>query len=134
MSFSAVGPGGTLTLTDLDASEGDLVFFAARAEGAGLAASVSVETLHGDGLGSFAAGLDRDFRGWPGERVWTSFRGDLELRATHHGHSVELAWTLHGLEPAGGGPGPWSCTVRTWVTPGEELRRLGADLAEFLAT
>jgi hypothetical protein len=134
VSFSAAGPGGTVTLTDLDASEGDLVYFLARAEGAGLAASVSVQTLHGDGLGSFAAGLDRDFRGWPGERVWTSLRGDLELRATHTGRSVELAWTLHGHSQSLAERRSWACTVWTRVTPGEELRRFSADLAEFLAT
>jgi hypothetical protein len=80
-----------------------------------MSAAVSIETLHGDGLES-------------------DFRGDLELRATHGGRSVELAWTLHGLEPAGGGPRPWSCTVRTFVTPGEELRRFSADVSDFLAT
>lgn len=134
MTVSLSGPGVTLTLADLDASEGDLVCFTARAEGPGLTASVSVMTLHGDGLGSFAAGLERDFRGWPGERVWTSIRADLELRATHHGRSVELAWTLQGREPVLDETRPWSATVRTVVTPGEELRRFSADVAEFLAT
>jgi hypothetical protein len=134
VSVSAVGQGVTLTLTDLDASEGDLVYFTARAEGAGLAASVSVETLHGDDLDVFAAGLDRDFRGWPGERVWKSFRGDLELRATHTGRSVELAWTLRGLELRADRARPWDCVVHTFLTPGEELRRFSVDLAEFLAT
>lgn len=133
MSVSFTGPGGTLTLTDLDASEGDLVFFRARAEGAGLSASVSVETLHGDGLAVFAAGLDRDFRGWPGERAWRSYRGDLELCATHHGRAVELAWTVHGPEVGWDEPRPWSCTVRIRIVPGEELRRFSADLAEFLS-
>ncbi|MFJ9780975.1 DUF6228 family protein [Amycolatopsis sp. NPDC101161] len=123
-----------MTLADLGRLDGDVVYFAARAEGGGMSTAVSVETLHGDGLETFAAGLESDFRGWPGERVWKSFRGDLELHATHGGRSVELAWTLHGLEPAGGGARPWSCTVRTFVTPGEELRRFSADVAGFLAT
>nr|WP_239070663.1 DUF6228 family protein [Amycolatopsis sp. SID8362] len=115
-----------MTLADLDRSEGDLLWFTARAEGDGLSAAVSVETLHGDSLDTFAAGLDRDFRGWPGTRTWTSFRGDLELRATHTGHVVELVWTLRRHE--------WECTVRTPVTPGEELRRFSADVAEFLVS
>ncbi|VVJ15405.1 Uncharacterised protein [Amycolatopsis camponoti] len=134
MTVFLAGPGVTLTLTDLDASEGDLVYFTARAEGNGLAASASVMTLHGDGLGPFTAGLERDFRGWSGERVWQSARADLGLRATHHGRAVELAWTLQGREPIHDETRPWAVTVRTFVTPGEELRTFGAEVAEFLAT
>ncbi|RSD13230.1 DUF6228 family protein [Amycolatopsis eburnea] len=126
MTLVVPGAGVTLTLVDLDRSERDLVWFTARAEGDGLSAEVSVETLHGDSLDTFAAGLDRDFRGWTGTRTWTSFRSDLELSAAHTGRVVELVWTLrrHG----------WECTVRTPVTPGEELRRFSADVAEFLVS
>ncbi|MBE1500854.1 hypothetical protein H4696_007954 [Amycolatopsis lexingtonensis] len=127
MTVSVAGPGVTLTLADLDRSEGDLIYFTARAEGDGLSATVSVETLYGDSLETFAAGLDRDFGGWAGARTWTSFRGDLELRATHAGRVVELVWTLRR-------PGCWECTVRTLVTPGEELRRFSADVADFLVS
>ncbi|MCR6487263.1 DUF6228 family protein [Amycolatopsis sp. OK19-0408] len=133
MTFSVAGQGVTLTLTGFDASEGDLVYFTARAEGADMAASVSVQTLHGDGLAAFAAGLDEDFRGWPGVRVWTSSRGELELRATHDGRVVGLEWTLRYPGPDWEPVDFWTCTVRTHLTPGEDLRRFSADLAQFLS-
>ena len=79
-------------------------------------------------------GLERDFRGWPGERVWVSFRGDLELRASHTGGVVELAWTLRGPESVADRARHWECVARTFVTPGEELRRFSADVTAFLAT
>jgi len=134
VSVSVAGPSVTLTLANLDRSHGDVVVFEARAEGVDLLASMWVETLYGDAIDSFAAGLARDFRGWDGTRTWKSFRGELELRATHTGRVVELAWTLHHPGPAWESPGFWDCTVRTFVTPGEELRRFSADVAEFLVS
>ncbi|MEA5358673.1 DUF6228 family protein [Amycolatopsis sp., V23-08] len=90
MTVSVEGPGVTVTLSNLDRSEGDLVVF--------------------------------------------SVRGDLELRAVHTGGVVELAWTLRGPESVLDRARHWECVARTFLTPGEELRRFSADVTAFLAT
>lgn len=86
-----------------------------------------VRTIAGDGLATFLAGLDADFRGWSGQRHWQSLEDDLSIEATHAGRSVVLATTLLRDREADA----WSVTVPLLVNPGEELRRLAADAEAF---
>jgi hypothetical protein len=110
-----------------------LVVFGVQAEAPGLSADIGVETLYGDGLAEFVQGLNNDFRGWTGERVWRSFRGDLELRAVHSGQLIWLSWTLRFPEPAEEDPGTWNTTIRVHLNPGEDLNALSADVSAFLS-
>ncbi|WIX84079.1 DUF6228 family protein [Amycolatopsis carbonis] len=109
-----------------------LGLFGARVEAPGLSASLEVETLNGDGLDSFVQSLGNDFRGWTDERIWASFRGDLELRASHSGRLIWLSWTLRFPEPTEEDPAVWTATVRVHLTPGEDLRVFNSDVAAFL--
>jgi hypothetical protein len=80
-----------------------------------------------DDMSEFFAGLARDFRGWEGERVWTS--NHLVLTATFgSGGHVHLDWTLR----SGFFPGDWKCTVTTVIEAGEGMTAVAADLREFL--
>lgn len=53
MTVSLTGPDAAATLTNLDASEGDLVWFSARLEGTGMVASAGVTP--GEELRRFSA-------------------------------------------------------------------------------
>ncbi|GAA2109778.1 DUF6228 family protein [Actinomadura alba] len=127
------GPTGTyVRLSAFHRPDDDvLVLFDVQAEAPGLSAMIGIETLGGDGLSAFVQSLDDDFRGWPDERVWTSFRQELELRAAHLGHIVRLSWTLRSPEPAEQDT-DWAVTVNLYVSPGEELKNLASDVGHFL--
>jgi hypothetical protein len=109
-----------------------LVLFGVQAEAPGLSADIAVETLNGDGLAEFIQGLHDDFRGWAGERIWKSFRGDLELRAVHDGRLIWLSFTLRFPEPTEADAGICDSTVRVHLTPGQDLTAFSADLSAFL--
>ncbi|GIH65414.1 hypothetical protein Msi02_62310 [Microbispora siamensis] len=108
------------------------MFFSAQAESAGLQAEVAVETIMGDGLADFLEELVTDFRGWAGTRTWTSHRADLQLEASHSGHLVELLWTLRFPNPSYDPNDIWSVTVRTSISPGEDLTNLAREVRSFL--
>jgi hypothetical protein len=109
-----------------------LVVLTVSAEEVGLSASVDVHTLNGDGLDDFFIELDKDFRGWPGERHWKSHEGDLELEAVHCGRVILLAWTLRFPSPAEES-WDWQVTLRVPITPGEELKNLASTIAAMLS-
>ena len=108
-----------------------LTIFGVQAEAHGLTASIWIETIHGDGLDEFVRRLDDDFRGWPGERIWTSSRKDLEVRARHLGAWIRLSWILRFPEPTVEQP-DWETTIHLHVNPGEELRDLSGRITAFL--
>lgn len=108
-----------------------LVLLVVSVEEVGLSASITVHTLNGDGLDDFLAGLDKDFRGWPGGRRWKSYEGDLELEAVHTGRTVLLAWTLRFPSPAEES-WDWQATVRVAITPGEDLKNLASAVSAML--
>ncbi|MCW2902571.1 MAG: hypothetical protein JWO67_4836, partial [Streptosporangiaceae bacterium] len=104
-----------------------LVLFEVKAEAPGISATIGIETFNSDGLSEFIQSLEDDFRGWPGERVWRSFRRDLQLQAAHLGQSIRLSWTLRPSE----WDAEWTATVDLQVSPGEELKNLAADVGHF---
>ena len=112
--------------------DGDaLVLLVVSAEEIGLSATITVRTLNGDGLDEFIVGLDKDFRGWPGERHWQSHEGDLELEAVHAGRVILLTWTLRFPSPAEES-WDWQAKVRVAITPGEELKNLATAVSAML--
>jgi len=112
--------------------DGDaLLLLAISVEEVGLSAAITVHTLNGDGLDEFLAGLDKDFRGWPGRRHWKSHEGDLKLEAIHAGRTILLAWTLRFPSPAEES-WDWQATVRVAITPGEELKNLASAVSTML--
>ncbi|MEZ0110910.1 hypothetical protein ABH920_004925 [Catenulispora sp. EB89] len=124
--------GDVVTLHECRRPHNDaLVVFGVRVDAHGLSASMGIETLNGDGLDAFVQTLDNDFRGWSGERVWTSSRGDLEVRARHVGKAIQLDWTLRFPEPVEQSP-DWELTVHLHVDPGESLKDLSTRIAAFL--
>jgi hypothetical protein len=116
-----------LRLRRLRPDEDGLVLLTVAAEGVGLSAAVDVQTLDGDGLDDFFAGLDKDFRGWAGKRHWKSFEGDLELEAVHAGRVILLSWTLR-FPPPVEESWDWQVTIRVPITPGEELENLAGTI------
>ncbi|MFI7103324.1 DUF6228 family protein [Streptomyces sp. NPDC050161] len=75
--------------------------------------------------------LDRlvaDFRGWDGERTWST--PHLGLRAIFQsGGHIGLTWTFRPGTIAAS----WEAAVTTWVEGGEQLAALAADVRQFLS-
>ncbi len=65
-------------------------------------------------MDGFFDSLARDFRGWEGERVWTSSHLEVTVAFGSGGH-VYLDWTLR----SGFFPGNWRCTVTTVIEADE---------------
>lgn len=100
-------------------------------EGPGLTASLDVHPHVVEGfldLVDFVEGLERDFRGWPGERVYELLESDLRLAATHLGARIWIDVVLWRFWA----PEPWRCEAVVALEPGEELRRAAVDLGELL--
>jgi hypothetical protein len=61
----------------------------ARGESCGpLQASLRFYEIGLGGLAEYFEALARDWRGWSGERLWTSLEDDVELVAAHDGHGT----------------------------------------------
>lgn len=91
-----------------------------------------VESLKGDGLDRFFAGLADHWKGWRGVRHWQTIFGELCIDATHRGRYVELLFVTRvpyrGEEP---GDPDVEVRLRIEVEPGEELSRLAAAAAQL---
>lgn len=100
----------------------------------GLACDLPVESIGGDGLDAFLAGLAEDWRGWPGTRRWETVWGELRLEARHQGRVVELLFVL-AVPNRGGEPGvpDVELRLRIDVLPGEPLSALVEAAARFVA-
>ncbi|MEU8922500.1 DUF6228 family protein [Kitasatospora sp. NPDC048545] len=105
--------------------------FAVEVSAAGLHARIdSVETWVWDldSLDDFLGRLAGDFRGWEGERTWST--NHLALRASFKsGGHVFLTWTLTPWMTRDDG---WETSVTTVLEAGEGMSALAADLREFL--
>src|SRR3954470_21835089 len=70
-------------------------YWTATLECSDLQARHSFYDIHIDALPHFLSGLASSWRGWEGERIWTSLESDLELKTTHDGRgTVALVVTL----------------------------------------
>ncbi|WP_369185099.1 DUF6228 family protein [Streptomyces sp. Y1] len=79
-------------------------------------------------LADFLDKLAADFRGWEGERAWSTHH--LALRAVFRsGGHVGLTWTLR---PWTTQEDSWEASVTTWLEGGEQLATFAADIRQFL--
>lgn len=105
--------------------------FAVEVHADGLQARLdSVETSVWDHeyLTDFLDRLVADFRGWDGERTWST--NDFYLRAVFRsGGHIGLTWTLR---PWTTRSDSWEASVTTWVEGGERMAGLAADVRQFL--
>ena len=76
-----------------------------------------------DDLIEFFDRLAEDWRGFTGERTFTSLEGDLALAARHDGH-VQLRVTLRQSTL----PDGWTAEAHVRLDPGEQLSRVVEDL------
>jgi hypothetical protein len=113
--------GAGLELRALDRNQ-----FLAELRGSGLTAAASVSSYLSEGLDTFFESLAADWRGWIGERRWSSLEGEFTLRAEcdRSGH-VYLEAVLHS-----GAPPVWSATVNLIVEAGQ-LERLASRARSF---
>ena len=79
-------------------------------------------------LVDFVEGLERDYRGWEGERVYELLESDLRLAFTHLGSRVRIDVVLWRLWDRS----PWRCEAQVVLEAGEELRRAALDEADRL--
>ena len=85
----------------------------------GLSASAEVDAFAYDGehtLDLLFRRLADDWRGWEGERTWSSLEGDFDLAATHDGLGhVALQVRLR----SGPFPADWLATGTIWLDAGQ---------------
>jgi Family of unknown function (DUF6228) len=97
---------------------------------AGLSASADVDACGHDGehtLDLLFRRLADDWRGWEGERTWSSLEGDLDLAATHDGLGhVALRVRLR----SGPYEEDWLATGTIWLEAGQ-LDATARDAAAF---
>jgi Family of unknown function (DUF6228) len=96
----------------------------------GLSASAEVDAFAYDGEHTFGLLFRRladDWRGWEGERRWSSLEGDFELAATHDGLGhVALEVRLR----SGPYEEDWLATGTIWLDAGQ-LNAVARDAAAF---
>lgn len=74
-----------LSCVDRDDS-GTPLTLVATLDGAGLSASVSAYDDRYEALTAFFQGLADSWRGWEGDRCFSSLEGELDITARHDGH------------------------------------------------
>jgi hypothetical protein len=90
--------------------------------------SVVVWEWRPEHLADFLDKLAADFRGWEGERTWSTHH--LALRAVFRsGGHVGLTWTLR---PWTIRENSWEASATTWLEAGEQMAALAADVRSFL--
>ncbi len=73
-----------------------------------------------DGYAALAAFFDEiasSWRGWVGEREFSSLEGELEITAIHDGH-VRMSVRLNQSSR----PGEWTVDAKLTIDPGEDLK------------
>jgi hypothetical protein len=80
-------------------------------------------------LDDFFADLERDWRGWNGQRRWDAMEGGLSLRCTHDGRgTISVAVVLQHLSGV-----DWTAEATVAVESGEELSRVVRELRRLLS-
>ena len=103
---------------------GQMPTWQARLTGNGLDASILCPEAGWEpqSLATFLESLDRDRRGWDGERRWQS--EEVELRLTAHHAATNMV--LLNVVMEDGAPPRWRCEAELEVDPGV-FRQLAAD-------
>ena len=111
------------------ADEGWLDQFTIQLEGEGFAAKAVVSSPNsGPELIGFFQGLESNWRGWEGSKVWRTFEGELAISAKMSAQGrVAISFTLHTPVHDEG----WSGQVTVALYAGE-LQSLAAKVSEFL--
>jgi hypothetical protein len=113
--------------SDLDPSRQTVWSLEAALEADGLTARTSFwlgpEGVE-EGLDAFFAGLERDWRGWNGQRRWDAWEGGISLTCTHDGRgTISVAVVLENLSGS-----DWTVEAALVIDAGEELTRVARDL------
>jgi hypothetical protein len=80
-------------------------------------------------LAGFFTEMERDWRGWEGERTFESLEGDLLLSAAHDGHVVLGVALRQSTIPDG-----WSVRAVLRLEPGEELAGVAAGVRALFSS
>lgn len=78
-----------------------------------------------DGLVGFFRSMADAWRGWKGERTWSSLEGDLALTAKHDGHVQLQIQIRDSIE--------WAADAELAVDAGEELSAAVATLSDLFS-
>lgn len=104
---------GALELSDPPDTE--LGYFTATIAGDGLRATSKVYAYMSQGLPALLAELANEWRGWEGERSWTSLERDLTLSFSHDG----LGHIRVGVELCSSCMREWAVQTETRVDAGQ---------------
>jgi hypothetical protein len=96
-------------------------------DGPGLSASVAAYDDRYGELAVFFEALANSWRGWEGERSFSSLEGQFEITARHDGH-VRLAIRLRRVD----GPGLWTLYSDVTVDPGEDMAAAARDVRTMI--
>jgi len=98
----------------------------------GISARSMIRTLDGDALASWVAELADSYHGWDGVRSWESLEHALRIDAVQErrGH-VCLRFVVRG--PQSYESDAWEASVCVRLDAGEDMKRLAAEVAAFLA-
>ena len=93
----------------------DADFFMVEVSDTGLNAQIRVGSHMSFGLDEFFAGLAESWKGWNGEREWTSFERELKLAASNDGRGhIYLA-----IDLAEGAPPTWEVKAGVVLEAGQ---------------
>jgi hypothetical protein len=82
---------------------------------------------------AFFRGLDRDWRGWTGDRGWSSMDGGCKIGARHDGVGhISVTVSLRGPGIDRSATEPWSASLTVIVEPAQ-LASIADQLAAFVA-
>jgi hypothetical protein len=115
-----------LSCTDRD-RDGVPTIMMAGLDGPGLAAAVAAYDDRYGELALFFEALADSWRGWEGERTFSSLEGEFAITARHDGH-VRLAIRLRRVD----GPGLWTLHADVTVDPGEDMAAAARDVRTLI--
>jgi hypothetical protein len=108
-------------------------YWTATLECSGLRACHSFYEINIDSLAQFLSGLASSWRGWEGERTWTSLESDVELTASHDGRgTVALVVTLRNDIFDARSERGWSAKALLTLDAGTALDQLAREAALHL--
>jgi hypothetical protein len=115
-----------LSCTDRD-RDGIPTIILAGLDGPGLSAAVAAYDNQYGELAVFFEALADSWRGWEGQRTFSSLEGEFEIKARHDGH-VRLAFRLRRVN----GPGLWTLHADVAVDPSEDIAAAARDVRALI--